>query len=86
VRARRIRPRLTPRDDAQEVLNETLLVENALRSARTAMDQLGTEDPEAELRRVVEDRGKLDLAPADARSGPAAGTGQPAELDKGAGR
>ena len=58
-RSRVVWPRLTPRDDAQEVFNETLLVGNGLRSVRTAMDELGTQDPEAELARVVEDRGLL---------------------------
>ena len=39
-RARVIWPRLMPRDEAQEVLNESLLVGNGLRSVRTAMDQI----------------------------------------------
>jgi hypothetical protein len=48
-----------PRDEAQEVLNESLLVGHGLRSVRTAMDQLGTQDPEAELARVTEDAQRL---------------------------
>lgn len=58
-RTRIIWPPLLPRDDAQEVRNNVALVAAGLRSARTAMDALGTEDPEAELARVVEDRRAL---------------------------
>jgi hypothetical protein len=58
-RCRVIWPPLVPQDLAQEVINQTLLVDRGLRSVRTAMDQLGTEDPEAELRRVVEDQAML---------------------------
>jgi hypothetical protein len=61
-RARVIWPRLMPRDEAQEVLNESRLVGNGLRSVRTAMDQLGTQDPEAELARVTEDAQQLQVA------------------------
>jgi hypothetical protein len=50
---------MVPRDDAQEVQNNLALVQVGLRSHRTAMDALGTEDPEGELRRVVEDRTRL---------------------------
>src|SRR6185369_4123056 len=69
-RSRVVWPRLTPRDDAQEVLNETLLVNNGLRSVRTAMDELGTQDPEAELQRVVEDRRVLGTKSPSTASGP----------------
>jgi hypothetical protein len=62
-------PPMLPKDDAIEVQNETKLVEAGLRSHRTAMDALGTENPEEELVRVVEDRAQL--APSVAE-GPAA--------------
>ena len=51
---------MVPRDDAQEVQNNVALVQAGLRSARGAMDALGTEDPEAELARVLEDRARLN--------------------------
>jgi hypothetical protein len=37
-------------------MNVTHLVSAGLRRVRTAMDELGTHDPEAELARVMEDR------------------------------
>jgi hypothetical protein len=58
-RTRVIWPPMVPKDDAQEVQNNLALVHAGLRSLRTAMDALGTEDPEAELQRVVEDRARL---------------------------
>ncbi len=62
-RTRVIWPPMVPRDDAQEVRNNLTLVEAGLRSHRTAMDVLGTEDPESELRRVLEDRARLSRGP-----------------------
>jgi hypothetical protein len=79
-RARVIWPRLMPRDEAQEVLNESLLVGHGLRSVRTAMDQLGTQDPEAELARVTEDAQRLQgvgLHPSPAQPAAPASTPQP---------
>jgi len=58
-RTRVIWPPMLPRDDAQEVQNNLALVAAGLRSHRTAMDDLGTEDPESDLRRVLEDRARL---------------------------
>jgi hypothetical protein len=48
---------MVPRDDAQEVQNNVALVEAGLRSRLSAMDALGTEDPQAELRRVQAEQG-----------------------------
>jgi len=61
-RVRVIWPPMLPRDDAQEVRNQTALVAAGLRSHRTAMDVIGTESPEEELTRVVEDRATLGEA------------------------
>jgi hypothetical protein len=61
-------PPLLPRDDAAEVSNNVKLVEASLRSVRTAMDALGTESPEEEIERVLEDR--ATLAPAAGDSAP----------------
>lgn len=58
-RVKTIWPPMLPKDDAIEVRNNVSLVAAGLRSARSAMDALGTEDPEAELARVVEDRRRL---------------------------
>lgn len=54
-------PPMVPSDDAQEVRNQVALVAAGLRSYRTAMDQLGTESPEEELERVLEDRTRLEV-------------------------
>jgi hypothetical protein len=58
-RSRVIWPPMMPQDDAVDVQNNVSLVAAGLRSHRTAMDVLGTEDPEAELGRVLEDRAML---------------------------
>ena len=58
-RSRVVWPPMVPKDDAQEVANNVALVQAGLRSHRTAMDALGTENPEAEVARVVEDRAVL---------------------------
>jgi hypothetical protein len=63
-RTRVIWPPMIPRDDAQEVQNNLALVQAGLRSHRTAMDALGTEDPEKELEQVLEDRTRLDRSSA----------------------
>jgi hypothetical protein len=49
-------PPMLPKDDEVEVRNQVALVEAGLRSRRTAMDALGTEDPDAELRRMEGER------------------------------
>ena len=65
--SRVIWPPMLPKDDAAEVRNNVALVAAGLRSRRTAMDALGTEDPEAELRRVAEDADGLGQGPAGQR-------------------
>lgn len=45
-------PPLVPRDDAAEVQQNIALVQAGLRSRLTALDALGAESPEAELRRI----------------------------------
>lgn len=60
-RVRVLWPPMLPRDDAQEVRNQTQMVSAGLRSHRTAMDVMGTESPEEELVRVVEDRAQLGV-------------------------
>ena len=52
---------MLPRDDVTEVQNQIRLVGAGLRSHRTAMDALGTENPEEELARVQTDRAALQL-------------------------
>jgi hypothetical protein len=58
-RSRVIWPPMLPRDDQLEVRNQIGLVGAGLRSHRTAMDALGTESPEEELGRILEDRATL---------------------------
>jgi hypothetical protein len=52
-------PPMLPQDRAREVQEAIALVNAGLRSARTAMDELGVEHPEEELARVVADRALL---------------------------
>ena len=62
LEAHRIRvlwPPMLPKDDDAEVQNQVRLVGAGLRSHRTAMDALGTENPEEELARVQADRAAL---------------------------
>jgi len=54
-RSRVIWPPLLPADSEVEVRNNVALVSAGLRSRRTAMDRLGEESPEAELRRIDEE-------------------------------
>lgn len=65
-RSRVIWPPMVPRDDEAEVRNNIALVEAGLRSHRSALDVLGVESPEEELRRVLADRELL--APAEGRA------------------
>ncbi len=53
-------PPLLPRDDDAEAQRNLALVAGGLRAHRSAMDALGVLDPEAELRRVRQDRQSLD--------------------------
>jgi hypothetical protein len=48
-----------PQDRARLAQNEQLLVQSGIHSRRTAMDELGIRDPEAELARWLEERGKI---------------------------
>ncbi|MGE5617672.1 MAG: phage portal protein [Sphingomonadaceae bacterium] len=59
-RSRVIWPPLLPADDEVEVRNNVALVAAGLRSRRTAMDRLGEENPEEELRRIGEEAGSTD--------------------------
>ena len=77
-RSRVIWPPMLPRDDQVEVRNQIGLVGAGLRSHRTAMDALGTESPEEELGRILEDRATLGegaetASAAASRSGEAPG-------------
>jgi hypothetical protein len=58
-RIRVLWPPMLPKDDVTEVQNQIRLVGAGLRSHRTAMDALGTENPEEELARVQTDRASL---------------------------
>jgi hypothetical protein len=58
-RVRVLWPPMLPKDDVSEVQNQVRLVGAGLRSHRTAMDALGTENPEEELARVQTDRATL---------------------------
>ena len=60
-RIRVLWPPMLPKDDDSEVQNQIRLVGAGLRSHRTAMDALGTENPEEELARVGADRSALRL-------------------------
>ncbi len=60
-RSRVIWSPLLPRDDQAEVDNNVKLVAAQLRSVRTAMDALGTESPEEEIARILEDRTTLGV-------------------------
>ncbi len=55
-RSRIIWPPLLPADNESEVRNNVALVSAGLRSRRTAMDRLGEESPEAEMRLIEEER------------------------------
>jgi len=48
-----------PQDRARLAQNEQLLVQSGVHSRRTAMDELGIRDPEAELARWLEERGRI---------------------------
>lgn len=65
-------PPMLPKDDAVEVRNQVALVGASLRSHRTAMDALGTENPEEEIVKVNEDRATL----AEVSGQPSVGSGQ----------
>jgi len=45
-----------PQDRAREAQNEQLLVQSGVHSRRTAMDELGIRDPQAEFEKWLEER------------------------------
>ncbi|HXF82614.1 MAG TPA: phage portal protein [bacterium] len=63
-RVRVIWPPMLPRDDDAEAQRNLALVAGGLRAHRSAMDALGVPDPEAELRRVQQDRQILNTGAA----------------------
>ena len=48
-----------PQDRAREAQNEQLLVQSGVHSRRTAMDEMGIRDPEAEFARWLEERQRI---------------------------
>jgi hypothetical protein len=58
-----IPPELTPRDLAELAMLHQGLVASGLSSARTAMDAIGIEAPEAEVERIKEERSDIVLRP-----------------------
>lgn len=59
VQTRMIWGAVLPQDRARAAQNEQLLVMSGIHSRRTAMDELGIRDPEAELDRWLEERAKI---------------------------
>ncbi len=57
-RSRIIWPPLLPADNESEVRNNVALVSAGLRSRRTAMDRLGEESPETEMRLIEEEKSR----------------------------
>jgi hypothetical protein len=62
-RSRILWPPMLPQDRSRDVADAIALVGAGLRSARTAMDELGVEHPEEELARVLADRAALRAEP-----------------------
>jgi hypothetical protein len=48
-----------PQDRAREARNEQLLVQSGVHSRRTAMDELGIRDPQAEFEKWMEERRRI---------------------------
>ena len=48
-----------PQDRAREAQNEQLLVQSGVHSRRTAMDELGIRDPQAEFEKWLEERSRI---------------------------
>lgn len=59
VQTRVIWGAVLPQDRARLAQNEQLLVQSGVHSRRTAMDELGIRDPEAELNRWLEERARI---------------------------
>jgi len=70
---------ILPADVARQAQNEQLLVQSGIHSRKTAMDELGIQDPEAEFKRWLEERAtirkqNIDLPLPSTRGGPKART------------
>jgi hypothetical protein len=63
-----IAPEITPRDVAENVSNEINKVQARLSSRRTAMDQIGTDSPEDEVRLVKQELMDAQLNPESAHA------------------
>jgi hypothetical protein len=50
---------ILPQDIARQAQNEQLLVQAGVHSRRTAMDEMGIQDPDAEFNRWLEERGRI---------------------------
>ena len=50
---------ILPQDTARQAQNEQLLVQAGVHSRRTAMDEMGVQDPDEEFNRWLEERGKI---------------------------
>jgi len=50
---------ILPQDMARQAQNEQLLVQAGVHSRRTAMDEMGIQDPEEEFNRWLEERAKI---------------------------
>ncbi|MGB6873351.1 MAG: phage portal protein [Dehalococcoidia bacterium] len=50
---------ILPQDAARQAQNEQLLVQAGVHSRRTAMDELGIQDPDEEFNRWLEERGRI---------------------------
>jgi hypothetical protein len=66
-RWRIIAPELTPRDVIEHTTNTIQKVNSGLMSARTAMDEIGIDSPEDELRLIADENTNLDLNPGKAQ-------------------
>ena len=66
---------ILPQDIQRAAQNEQLLVQSGIHSRRTAMDELGIQDPDAEFKRWLEERAtirkqNIDLPLPSTRGGP----------------
>jgi len=50
---------ILPQDTARQAQNEQLLVQAGVHSRRTAMDEMGVQDPDEEFNRWLEERGRI---------------------------
>ena len=66
---------ILPQDTQRAAQNEQLLVQSGIHSRRTAMDELGVQDPDTEFKRWLEERAtirkqNIDLPLPSTRGGP----------------